>query len=225
MNSGHGISLVAEKRLFFKSRRNEDMKKYLETSLYIDWQNSEISTLAERLSEGSADDEEIAKNCFEWVRDHIKHSSDYQLNPVTCKASDVLKYKTGYCYAKSHLLAALLRANGLPSGLCYQRLSIDKSGAPYCLHGLNAVFLKKHGWYRMDARGNKEGVDAQFSPPYEKLAFSTDEKHTEDLPEIWYEPLPIIVSVLEESNTYLEVYNNLPDIALIEIEGGGRKFR
>jgi hypothetical protein len=26
-------------------------------------------------------------------------------------------------------------------------------------------FLKNHGWYRIDARGNKEGVNAQFSPP------------------------------------------------------------
>ncbi len=191
------------------------MQEYLEASLYIDWQSPEIYVLAERLSEGVSDEEDVARNCFEWVRDNIKHSFDYQLNPVTCKASDVLKYKTGYCYAKSHLLAALLRANGLPAGLCYQRLSIDELGAPYCLHGLNAVFLKKYGWYRMDARGNKEGVHAQFSPPYEKLAFSTDTKHKADLPEIWYEPLPLIVSVLEESNTYLEVYNNLPDIELI----------
>jgi len=38
------------------------------------------------------------------------------MNPVTCKASDVLIYGTGYCYAKSHLLAALLRANAIPAG-------------------------------------------------------------------------------------------------------------
>ena len=59
--------------------------------------------------------------------------------------SSVLMHKTGYCYAKSHLLAALLRSNGLPAGLCYQRLSVDDDGAPYSLHGLNADFLKNHG--------------------------------------------------------------------------------
>lgn len=26
-------------------------------------------------------------------------------NPVTCRASEVLVHGTGYCYAKSHLLA------------------------------------------------------------------------------------------------------------------------
>jgi len=67
----------------------------------------------------------------------------------------VLKYKTGYCYAKSHLLAALLRANNIPAGLCYQRLTIENDMLPYCLPALNAVYLPKYGWYRIDARGNK----------------------------------------------------------------------
>lgn len=34
-------------------------------------------------------------------------------------ASDVLKHRTGYCYSKNHLLAALLRVNKIPTGLCY----------------------------------------------------------------------------------------------------------
>jgi transglutaminase-like putative cysteine protease len=36
---------------------------------------------------------------------------------------------------------------------------------PFCLHGLNAVYLEDFGWYRIDARGNKTGVAAQFTPP------------------------------------------------------------
>ena len=192
------------------------MKKYLESSKYINWSKPEIKELAKLLSSELPDEESIAKNCFEWVRDNIRHSSDYKLNPVTCKASDVLIHKTGYCYAKSHLLAALLRANNIPAGLCYQRLSVEDDGAPYCLHGLNAVFLKNHGWYRIDARGNKEGVNAQFSPPQEQLAFPINLKFESDLPEIWSEPLPIIVSVLEEYDTYEDVYYNLPDIELFQ---------
>ncbi|MEE9339637.1 MAG: transglutaminase family protein [Methylococcaceae bacterium] len=192
------------------------MKKYLESSKYINWDNPEIKALAKSLSTECSLDEEIAKNCFEWVRDNIKHSSDYKLNPITCKATDVLIHKTGYCYAKSHLLAALLRANDIPTGLCYQRLSVEAdSGAPYCLHGLNAVFLKNHGWYRIDARGNKDGVNAKFTPPEEQLAFSINLEGEADLPEIWPEPLAIIVSVLEKYNSYKDVYYNLPDVNLI----------
>ena len=190
----------------------------MESSKYINWRNPEIKELAKFLSSGLPDEESISKNCFEWVRDNIKHSSDFKLNPVTCKASDVLIHKTGYCYAKSHLLAALLRANNIPAGLCYQRLSVaeDNGDTSYCLHGLNAVFLKNHGWYRIDARGNKEGVNAQFSPPEEQLAFSINLKFEADLPEIWSEPLPIIVSVLNKYETYEDVYYNLPDIELYQ---------
>jgi transglutaminase-like putative cysteine protease len=151
------------------------------------------------------------------VRDEVKHSHDYQLNPVTCRASEVLAERTGYCYAKSHLLAALLRANQIPTGLCYQRLSRDDNGPPYCLHGLNAVFLPETGWYRVDPRGNK-GVKAQFTPPVEQLAFSLQFAGEADLPEIWPDPLPVVVDTLQTCQTWHEVWANLPDIPLFKID-------
>ncbi|MBN4050628.1 transglutaminase family protein, partial [Gammaproteobacteria bacterium AH-315-M22] len=129
------------------------MKKYLASSKHIDWHTPEILVKAKELATGIENKQAIAKVCFEFVRDEIKHSQDYQLDLISCKASDVLHYGAGYCYAKSHLLAALLRANGIPAGLCYQRLTIDNNIPPFCLHGLNAVFLQKHGWYRIDPRG------------------------------------------------------------------------
>ena len=193
----------------------ENMQQFLEASRFIDYNNPEISDLAEQLAEDKKNELEIANSCFEWVRDNIKHSWDYKMNPVTCVASDVLKHGTGYCYAKSHLLAAVLRANNIPAGLCYQRLSINDDGAPYCLHGLNAVYLKDYGWYRIDSRGNKEGVDAQFTPPYEQLAFPINEVNERDLPEIWTEPLAVVTDVLMQYKTVEEVIENLPDIELI----------
>jgi len=196
----------------------KNMKPFLECSVYIDWDSSAIKYLAERLAANISNENEIVKNCFEWVRDNIKHSAEFKLNPVTCKASDVLKHKTGYCYAKSHLLAALLRANKIPAGLCYQRLSVDDKGAPYSLHGLNAVYLKKFGWYRIDPRGNNDTVNAQFSPPIEQLAFPVKLNAEADLPEIWSQPLNVVVSALEKYTTYEEVYNNLPDIELLNIK-------
>jgi transglutaminase-like putative cysteine protease len=104
------------------------MKHYLGSSDCVDWQHPLVSAKARELAAGSDDCIEIARRCFEFVRDEIRHSWDYQLNPVTCRASEVLIHGTGYCYAKSHLLAALLRANSIPAGLCYQRLSRGDSG-------------------------------------------------------------------------------------------------
>lgn len=190
------------------------MNAYLKSNKYIDSHDALIMAKAAELAAGAEDALSIAAACYRFVRDEIEHSWDYRRNPVTCKASDVLRHGTGYCYAKSHLLAALLRANDIPAGLCYQRLSVDDSGAPYCLHGLNAVYLPNSGWYRCDARGNKPGVAADFTPPHEALAFPIREAGERDLPEIWAAPLPAVTDVLERCMNVAEVHANLPDIAL-----------
>ncbi|TDP01211.1 transglutaminase-like domain-containing protein [Marinomonas balearica] len=189
------------------------VEDYLAESIYIDWRNPNIVQKAKALAKSCDSELEVVKRCFEFVRDCIRHSWDYKANPVTCKASDVLESETGYCYAKSHLLAALLRANGVPAGLCYQRITITDDVPPFCLHGLNAVYLKEFGWYRMDARGNKEGVNAQCIPPIEQLAFPIKVDGEYDCQEIHAEPLEDIVAVLTSSKTYLDVAENLPDIA------------
>jgi len=191
------------------------MNAYLTATTTIDHDHPAVAAQAKQLAANCAGEEAVIRSCFEFVRDHINHSWDFKLNPVTCKASDVLQHKTGYCYAKSHLLAALLRANSIPAGLCYQRLSVETSGPPYCLHGLNAVYLKQHGWSRIDPRGNKPGVQAEFTPPVERLAFPVlrdDECH---LPEIWPEPLPVVVQALTQYKSVEEVAANLPDIEMM----------
>ncbi|NEQ52706.1 MAG: transglutaminase family protein [Leptolyngbya sp. SIO3F4] len=187
---------------------------YLLSTDIIDWQHPTIVDLAEALATKHKDPTKIAKACFEWVRDEIFHSCDYQLNPITCRASDVLQHRTGYCYAKSHLLAALLRANHIPAGFCYQRLSVNDQGAPYCLHGLNAAYLPEHGWYRMDARGNHKDVDAQFTPPQEQLAFQLQLKEEIDFPAILPEPLAPVINALQTHSTWDGLLKNLPDVSL-----------
>lgn len=189
------------------------MERYLAASEWIDFDHPQVKAQAAALA--GAGIEDTARRCFEFVRDEIRHSGDYQQNPVTCRASDVLQHGTGYCYAKSHLLAALLRANGIPAGLCYQRLAVGAEGPPFCLHGLNAVWLPEHGWYRIDARGNKEGVDARFTPPVERLAFPVLASAERDLPEIWAEPLGVIVDALVRHPSLAALSGNYPDIELL----------
>lgn len=187
------------------------MNEYLEHSTYIDWQHPAVLAKAKTVAGTLTKDTDIAQACFEYVRDEIRHSWDYKMNPVTCKASEVLEHGTGYCYAKSHLLAALLRANTIPAGLCYQRLTIDEDQAPFCLHGLNAVHLQDYGWYRIDARGNKTGVHTNFCPPQEKLAFPIQHPGEYDLPDIYNEPHPDVISTLTTYTTVEQVATHLPD--------------
>jgi transglutaminase-like putative cysteine protease len=184
---------------------------YLALTEVVDWDHPDVRQLADDLADGESDSVAIARKCFEWVRDEIQHCMDFGRAELTCNASEVLAHRTGFCYAKSHLLAALLRANKIPAGFCYQRLSIDGIGPPLSLHGLNAVWLSDFGWYRIDARGNKVGVDAQFSPPVERLAFPIDFPDECDLPGVLSEPLPVVVEALKRYDTAGELAKNLPD--------------
>jgi transglutaminase-like putative cysteine protease len=197
------------------------MKEYLQVSEVIDWQHPTILQLAQQLGSEHSTPVAIAQSSFEWVRDRIKHSVDYKMNPITCRASDVLKHRTGYCYAKSHLLAALLRANGIPTGFCYQRLSIHDNGEPFSLHGYNAAYLPGFGWYRVDARGNRPDIDAQFSPPVEKLAFSIRLNGEANFQNILAEPLPIVTEALQSCSEWDEMLRNLPDVPLTSWEQFG----
>jgi len=188
------------------------MNQFLRSSDVIDWEHPDVLAKARALRGEDAGPVDIARRCFEWVRDEIQHSHDHGLSAVTCVASDVLRVGSGYCYAKSHLLAALLRANGIPAGFCYQRLSRDANGPPFSLHGLNAVWLPVIGWYRVDPRGNKINVNAQFVPPVEQLAFAIKIAGEVDLPQIWPDPLPTVVEALTVHSDAAELWKDLPDL-------------
>jgi transglutaminase-like putative cysteine protease len=185
---------------------------FLASTSIVDWRHPEVRGQANRLANGDGDLATIARRCFEWVRDEIQHCMDFARVEVTCKASDVLARRTGFCYAKSHLLAALLRANGIPAGFCYQRLSIDGIGPPFSLHGLNAVWLPEHGWFRIDSRGNKPGVDAQFTPPIERLAFPVQVTGEFDVPGVLVAPLPQVIEALSRYDRADVLAANLPDL-------------
>jgi transglutaminase-like putative cysteine protease len=189
--------------------------RYLTPSAVIDSGHPDVARKARDLASGCTTDREIAGRCFLFVRDDILHSWDHKRNPVTLKASDVLRYGTGFCYAKSHLLAALLRANGIPAGLCYQRLVSGEFGQPFFLHGLNAVWLDGDGWYRVDARGIKSGHNAEFTPPVEVLPYAARAQGEAELPEIWDEPLPVIVRALTQYADIEDVRRHLPDIEVV----------
>lgn len=181
----------------------------------VNYSHPKIQETAKTIFTKTQTDIEKAKSTFEFVRDEVFHSWDIQDEAVTCKASDVLMLKKGICYAKSHLLAALLRSQGIPTGFCYQRLMLfDTPEKGFCIHALNAVYLQSVGkWVRVDARGNKEGVNAQFSINEEKLAFTVHEAFGEiDYPIIFSHPHPKIVAVLNEHSNVLDMYKyHLPD--------------
>jgi len=191
---------------------SDNVKLFLEESKYIDFSDKDIQLKAKELFNEGMTDVEKAKAAYEFVRDEIKHSFDIDADVVTAKASDVLKHKTGICHAKANLLAALLRSESIPTGFCFQRLTLlDDDSKGYCLHALNAVYLNGR-WVYLDARGNKEGVEAQFSLDKEKLAFPIRDQYDE----IFYEgiyPSPHLetMKLLETAENINYVFENLPE--------------
>lgn len=189
-------------------------EEFLESSDIIDFEDLRIIKLVEELRRSSRDKIDFIQRSFEYVRDEVSHSADVNGKVVTCSASEVLKEKQGICYAKSHLLAALLRANMIPCGFCYQRLILDDEKAKYLiLHGLNAVYIEElKRWIRIDARGNKEGVNAEFSLDDEKLAFEVREEFgEEDIMIIFSKPDQNVLNKLNQHRTVLEIFADLPN--------------
>jgi transglutaminase-like putative cysteine protease len=189
------------------------MTEFLQPTPVIDCDEPTVVAAAAEIAGDAADDEQMARRCFLWVRDQVRHSSDCGSPVVTCAASQVLRERVGFCYAKSHLLAALLRAHRIPTALCYQRLLLEGSAQAYCLHGLVAVFLKRHGWYRMDPRGDKPGIQTDFCPPRELLAFAPARPGEMDVPGRFADALPEVISALQKWTTADEVAKHLPDYA------------
>ena len=77
-----------------------------------------------------------------------------------------------------------------------------------------AVFLKRHGWYRIDPRGDKAGIQTDFCPPGERLASALARQGEMDVSGRFADALPGVVSALQKWTTADEVARNLPDYVM-----------
>jgi len=192
---------------------SEHIEDYLASDQIVDWKTPEVLQTALDLTRSLPDEVEKARCLYEWVRDTIPHTNDAGLEIVTCTASEVLRYGTGICFSKSHLLAALLRAVGIPAGFCYQVLRLDPPlENELVLHGFNALYLTTlDRWIRVDARGNTGEINAQFSIDTEQLAFAMDELAGEFIYDtIFAAPVSSVVNRLKEYELRSDLWLDLP---------------
>lgn len=191
---------------------SNSMDDYLKHDEVIDYDKEAIAELADTLFRSADNELDFIKTAYEFVRDNIAHSADINEDVITCTASEVLKAGHGICFAKSHLLAALLRCKSVPAGFCYQLITDDKIAPALVYHGLNGVYIKDYKkWIRLDARGNKNGVNAQFSIETEQLAFLIrPEKGEEDGFIVYPDPDRKILENLRTNKTRTQLWKNLP---------------
>lgn len=191
----------------------DDISAYLKEDDIIDYRNVIIAQLAEELYKKTDSETAYIKAAYEYVRDNVSHSADINEDVITCTASEVLKAGHGICFAKSHLLAALLRFKGIPAGFCYQKISFCIEALTILVyHGLNGVYLNEYKkWIRLDPRGNTGEINAQFSLDKEKFAYNIhEETGEEDGFVIYPDPDVKVLEKLRNNRTRTELWGDLP---------------
>ncbi len=145
--------------------------------------------------------------------------ADAGINALVFRASDVLSEGHGICFAKSHLLAALIRYAKIPCGFCYQKLAASDENPDFLVyHGLNGVYIPESGrWIRLDARGNRKpglsdpGINAQFSVDKEQLCFRINQEIGEkDGYTVFPSPDSKVLEKLKKYRTREDLWKDLP---------------
>ncbi|WP_026394966.1 transglutaminase-like domain-containing protein [Acetobacterium malicum] len=187
-------------------------QKFLLATDMIDYHHIAIQNKIRQLFTAGMNDIDKSRAAYVFVRDQVSHSFDCNAQVITAKASDVLIHQTGICHAKANLLAALLRSQAIPTGFCFQHLTLaDDDSLGYCVHAYNAVYLENR-WIRLDARGNKPAVEAQFSLSEPILAFANRREYDEyDWPGIYANPHQATMQRLEKAGCLQDILDNIPD--------------
>ena len=95
----------------------------LGSSQGIEADHPRIRALAAELTGSAASDVDKAQVLFEHVRDHWKYSYRVRLHgPEDISARVMLDRGEGFCIQEAAVLAALARAAGVPTALCFQTI-------------------------------------------------------------------------------------------------------
>lgn len=191
------------------------LDRYLEDTGVVDWQTPVVYDKARKLLGPGASTEDRIRAAYEFVRDDIQDclAEGHASPAVPCTASQVLREGAGLSYARCHLLAALLRAQGIPTGFGYQRLGDPGCPRGYALHGWAAAWLPDpQRWLPLDPAGRSEGGPLAFrlDPPH--FAQRPDPEAGEmHFPTLYARPVRPVVDLLEKADTLARIRPHLPN--------------
>jgi transglutaminase-like putative cysteine protease len=126
-------------------------EEFLLTTEFIDSDSPEIQAFAQKAVAGAMTPREKAVKLYYAVRDGIYYDP-YRIEPTrnAFQASTILRQGYGYCVAKAVVLAAVLRAEGIPCKLHFadvrnhlttERLKKLMQTDTFFYHGYNDIFL------------------------------------------------------------------------------------
>ncbi len=152
------------------------MQKYLQPTEFLNFDDESVREFAARSSDGVKTDKEKAVKLYYAVRDGFQYNPNIlDLRRTGLKASDLLKRNRGYCVEKAVLLAASVRAVGVPSRLSFyivkNHVATDKlekllKKDYLVFHGAAEIFLDGK-WLKTTPAFNKKLCDFLNVEPLE----------------------------------------------------------
>lgn len=166
-----------------------DPADFLGATDVIDSDGATIRSLADEVAGDAVDEPSCVKAIFDWVRDEIR----YDMGPVLVDrrdwtASVTVQRGYGFCQQKAVLLAALLRARGIPAGIGIESL-LDHKIPPHFADYMGSQEIPVHGYTTVFVDGLWQRIDAtlesalcerkgyrlvEYAPGADRLLPSTD---------------------------------------------------
>lgn len=166
-----------------------ELREYLKSTAYLQSDDPDIARTAKEIVQGERDAWQAARKLERWVSDNLRKKN---MATTFASAREVLQAREGDCTEHAVLLAALLRAAGLPSrvvgGLVYW-------GRCFLGHMWTEVHLGS--WIPLDATRAPDPVDA------DRLAFVSSSLEGPNAADLLIALVPVIgnleIDVLEAS--------------------------
>ena len=193
---------------------SDDLGRYLEDTITIDWQTPVVMTTCRDLVKDVASPADRVRVLFEYVRDEIAGPEEPGEAGIPCSASQVLRARAGQSFSQSHLLAGLLRSAGVPTGFCYARLAAEGREQRFELRGFNGVYWQTtEDWIFLDASGDDgfAPTEIRFRPPWSLSRAPDPDVGEAFLPFIYRRPARRIVDLLERAPGLAALRRHWPD--------------
>ena len=194
-----------------------DFELFLCEDEYIDYSSQNIIEKSNELFVDKHSIYDKVKIAFEFIQNEIPHSSTIPNPIITSRASSVLKYKTGICHSKANLLAALLRLQNIPTGFCYQHITLAEDDSKgYALHCFNAIYINNN-WLKIDASNIIDGGNVPFSGDKPIFVYENRAEYDEYYFDgIWATADMKVMKLLEKAKNRNELFDRFPEFPEIK---------
>ncbi len=133
---------------------------------------SDVVTLSHEITQHASTDLEVIQQIYFWVQDNISYDTEKakkvqtgELTNYVPNLKKILESRSGICYDYASLVAAMLRANGIPCKMVFGDVKTDDSGTTI-MHAWNMIWTEEDGWIAVDIKAEVdkwEQVDLTFA--------------------------------------------------------------